>query len=92
MVKHKSQQRSKILSFDSPAPDPFALESDFTLTRNKEGNSYCNNDNVPQTPKVRCIEEGSSIPEFAEFITRESGNPYIEKHFDDGDLVRVPFH
>ena len=83
---------AKILSFDSLTPDPLALESDFTLTRNKKSYSYCNDDNVPQAPKVCCIEEGSSIPEFAEFITRESGNPYIEKHFDNSDLVWVPFH
>ena len=63
---------------DSLTPDPLAFGGDFTLTCNKEGNSYCNNDNVPQAPKVRCVEKGSSIPELAEFITRESSDPYIE--------------
>ena len=69
---------AKILSFDSLTPDTLAWESDFTLTRKKEGYAYCNNDDVPQAPKVRCIEEGPSIPEFPELLTRESSNPYIE--------------
>ena len=83
---------AEMLCFDSPTLDPLATEGDFTLTRSKEGNSYCDNDNVPKAPKVRCIEEGSSIPEFAEFITRECSNPYIEQYLDNSDLVRVPFH
>ena len=78
VVQHTSQQTAEIICFDSPKLDQSATESDFTLTRSKEGNSDCNDDKIPQAPKVRCIEEGSSIPEFAEFITRECSNPYIE--------------
>ena len=62
------------------------------LTRNKEGSAYCDDDDIPQTPEVSCVEESASVSKFAKLVTCKCCDPHVKHDLDSSDLPRVAFH